>query len=129
MFKIDPKSSGNNLYIITEGTLSHEDYQEMIPKLEALSSQHGKLNCVIDVTGWEGWEWQAMWDDFMVGIKHFNDFGRIAVIGRDDQKWMEWFGKFYDLFRGEETRFFSNDQTDLAMKWGFTGEGAEGEAA
>ncbi len=129
MFKIQPESKGNNLYIVTEGVLTHKDYEAIMPELEELHAQQGKLNCVIDVTGWEGWEWRAVWDDFVVGMRHFSDYGRLAIIGRDDQKWMEWFGKFYDMFRGDETRFFDASQKDAALKWGFTGQEPDAEQA
>lgn len=127
MFTIQPESKGKNLYILAEGVLTHEDYQALIPEMESRMEGHDKLNCVIDLSGWEGWEWRAMWDDFVTGMKHFNDFGRLAIIGRDDQKWMEWFGKFYDLFRGDETKFFTLGEGDLARNWCWLDE--ESEAA
>lgn len=131
MFKIQPESEGGNLYVITEGVLTHDDYQQMIPLMEELMARHGKLNCIIDATGWQGWEWKALWDDFVAGVGHFRDFGRLAIIGRDDQRWMEWFSGLYDIFRGEETKFFKPGEFRAAREWCWQEKktGASGKAA
>jgi len=96
--------------------------------MEKRIEEHGKLNCIIDMTGWQGWEWRAVWDDFSSGMKHFHDAGRLAIIGREDQKWMEWFGKFYDLFRGDETKFFKPHELEAAKAWCWEKDGSEAAA-
>ena len=40
-----------------------------------------KIRAYVDITELEGWELQAAWDDFKLGLKHNKEFCRVAVLG------------------------------------------------
>ncbi len=44
-----------------------------------------KVKVFIDGTQLEGWELRAAWDDFKLGLKHKNEFEKIAILG--NKKW------------------------------------------
>ena len=48
------------------GTLTHEDYQTIVPMIDAALEgvTDPKLNVLIDGTELQGWELRAAWDDF-----------------------------------------------------------------
>ena len=71
------------------GKLTHEDYKTITPMIDsALNSvKDPKVKVLIDGTELEGWEPRAAWDDFKLGLKHGNEFDRIAIYG--NKNWQE----------------------------------------
>ena len=67
------------------GKLTHEDYETITPMIDsalsAVKQPHVKV--LIDATELEGWEPRAAWDDFKLGLKHGNEFDKIAMNGCD----------------------------------------------
>ncbi len=66
------------------GTLTHQDYLVMVPVLEAALSEVAEpdIYALVDVTQFDGWELQAVWDDLKLGVKHVRHFERIAIVGK-----------------------------------------------
>lgn len=66
------------------GKLTHEDYETITPMTDsALSTvKELKVKVLIDETELEGWELKAAWDDFKLGLKHGNEFEKIAIFGK-----------------------------------------------
>ena len=65
------------------GKLTHEDYKIIDPLIDAAlyGIKQPKIKVLIDGTDLEGWEFQAAWDDFKLGLKHNNEFEKIAIYG------------------------------------------------
>ena len=106
----------NYFHIKIFGKLTHEDYvNHLIPKLEEFMESHDQLNIFCEIKGLKGWEWQAAWDDFSIGIKHRKDFDKIAITS--DQSWMRPIVKFFSLFIHGEIRFFDDKDKPKAQHW------------
>ena len=92
----------NTLYIVMKaaGKLTHADYQAFTPLL-------------VDVTAFSGWELRAAWDDFKIGLKHGNEFEKIAIVGNKD--WQALMATVGDWFIGGEANYFT-DSTE-AINW------------
>jgi hypothetical protein len=90
--------------------LTKADYQELVPRFEALVQRHGKLRLLFDMSGFHGWDARALWEDMKFDAKHFNDLERIAMVG--DRKWQKWMRAFCKPFTTAEVRYF--DQTEIA---------------
>ena len=90
MIAILPESEGNVLVVRATQKLTKRDYEDVfIPKLDQLIQQHGKIRVVMYLdSSFEGWELGAMWDDATFGLKHRNDFERVAVVG--GARWLGW---------------------------------------
>lgn len=71
------------------GTLTHEDYEHITPMIDSAlgSDKDPKVKVFIDGTQLEGWEMRAAWDDFKLGLKHNNQFEKIAIYG--NRKWQQ----------------------------------------
>ena len=91
------------------GKLSHEDYQTITPMIDAALEgvTDPEVNVLIDATEMEGWALRAAWDDFKLGLKHGNDFKKIAIIG--NQKWQENVAKIGGWFISGEVAFFESE--------------------
>ncbi len=97
------------------GKLTHEDYEKINPMINAALEgvKDPKVKVFIDGSELEGWELRAAWDDFKLGLKHGNDFSRIAIFG--NKKWQEYAAKISSWFISGEAKFFEN--ADDALNW------------
>ncbi|GHE83716.1 STAS/SEC14 domain-containing protein [Thalassotalea profundi] len=95
------------------GTLTHADYEVITPLIDsALASvKEPKVNVLIDGTELEGWELRAAWDDFKLGLKHNNEFNKIAIYG--NKSWQKTLAKVGAWFISGEIKFFE-ELTDAA---------------
>lgn len=103
------------LSLKAQGKLTHEDYQTITPMIESALEgvKDPKVKALIDGTELEGWEPRAAWDDFKLGLKHRNEFDKIAIYGKED--WQETAAKVAGWFLSGEVRFF--DELDDALEW------------
>lgn len=79
--------------------------------LESVSEPN--VNVLIDGSELEGWELKAAWDDFKLGLKHGNEFSKIAIFG--NKKWQEYISKIGSWFISGEIKYF--EDADDALGW------------
>jgi len=65
------------------GKLTHEDYQEITPMLDAALQrvEEPRIRLLFDGAEMEGWELRAAWYDFKMGLRHGRKFEKIATYG------------------------------------------------
>ncbi len=97
------------------GTLTHKDYEFMIPMIEnAIKDiEEPEMIALIDARNFNGIEAQAMWDDLKFGLSHLELFKKIAFIG--NKQWEEYAVKISDIFMIGDIKYFNNFQD--AMNW------------
>ncbi|MFT4886628.1 MAG: hypothetical protein ACJAY7_000132 [Pseudohongiellaceae bacterium] len=97
------------------GKLTHEDYNMINPVIDsALDGVKDPVVTVfIDGSELEGWELRAAWDDFKLGLKHGNEFDRIAIFG--NKSWQKLASKIASWFTSGEVKYF--DDSDTALEW------------
>ena len=100
----------NNFFIKLKitGTLTHDDYELMVPMIEnALQDiSEPKITILIDALEFNGWELHAMWDDLKFGFNHANEFTKIAFVG--NKKWEEYAIKISSWFMIGDLEYFEN---------------------
>ena len=103
------------LSLKAKGTLTHEDYERITPLLDNALAEviDPQVYVFIDGTELEGWEPRAAWDDFKLGLRHGNQFERIAIYG--NKGWQNMAAKIADWFIAGEAKFFENE--DAALTW------------
>lgn len=117
MIEFMTESSGNVLGVKANGRLTDADYKNiLIPKLESLFQQHGKLKVLFLMDeGFEGWDLEAAWDDTSYGLKHRADFDRLAVVG--GPAWVEWCVKLGGFLMKGDIRVFPAKNLADAWQW------------
>ncbi len=97
------------------GKLTHDDYTQMMPLLEAALAAADKpvVDVLVDMSEFKGWQLRAAWDDFTLGLKHGRQFNKIALFGKPG--WQERMSSVGNWFVSGEIRFF--DDYDDAEKW------------
>lgn len=117
MIEIMPRSKGNILGVRLSGKATQEDYEKVfIPALNDLLAKSAKISCVYYMDdSFSGWELGAMWDDAKYGLKHRNDFEKVAVVG--GSKCVEWGTKLAGHLISAEVKTFSATELEDAWKW------------
>ena len=109
--------TGNHFFLTLKasGKLTHEDYEIITPMIaSALATvKTPKVDALIDGTELEGWEIRAAWDDFKIGLKHGNEFEKIAIYG--NKNWQETLAKMGSWFISGEIKYFEN--ISEALDW------------
>jgi len=104
-----------SLDIKASGKLTHADYEIINPLVDSAmhAVKDAKVKVLFDAMELEGWELRAAWDDFKFGLKHNNEFEKIAIYG--NQKWLEKSAKVASWFMSGEVQYFDN--LGDAFKW------------
>ena len=117
MIEIDSRSSESVLGIRASERITDADYTEvMVPKLEAMLRESGKIRLLMYFDNFKGFEAKAMWEDAKFGLKHLrniDDCEKLAIVGEP-----AWIGKLTSivghLVPGEFESFRS---TELEEAW------------
>ncbi|MCW8126541.1 STAS/SEC14 domain-containing protein [Microbulbifer halophilus] len=115
MLKMDQVNENRVLTITASGTLTADDYRQLLPELEKKLDEYGQLRFYIKLEDFDGFEPGAIWEDLKFDREHADQYGRTAIIG--EQKWEEWGTRFSGLFMNAEIRFFYKDQQLEAWDW------------
>lgn len=97
------------------GTLTHNDYLIITPMIDSALEgvKSPKVKVLIDGTELDGWETRAAWDDFKIGLKHGNEFDKIAIYG--NKRWQQLAAKVGGWFVSGEIKYF--DKSADAVTW------------
>jgi len=116
MIQFLPVNDGNTIAIRVTGKLTHEDYQNFLPKLEEQIKQLDKVSLLIELDNFKGWELKAIKDDVEFILKHAEDIERVAIVG--DKAWERWMAamvKPFVLFA--DVKYFNREDLQKAWDW------------
>jgi hypothetical protein len=98
------------------GKLHDEDYKTFVPLLEeAISTAKGKVRLLAQFEDFHGWDWHAAWDDLVLGVKHYSDVERLALVG--DRDWERLMAAFCKPFTQATVKYFEAFDIDAAWAW------------
>lgn len=102
-------------YFEIEGDLRHEDYEVFVPAFEkALENiKEPKVKLLADIRNLKSWDLHAAWDDLKFGLKHGNEFSKVAVLG--NSKVYEYGTKISNWFIPSSMKYF--ESLEDAKKW------------
>ncbi|WP_339723808.1 STAS/SEC14 domain-containing protein [uncultured Paraglaciecola sp.] len=102
------------LSLKAQGTLTHKDYEIITPLIDSALSEvkEPKVKALIDGTELQGWDVRAAWDDFKIGLKHGNEFTKVAIYG--NKKWQELAAKVGSWFISGDIQYFDNEVDAIA---------------
>ncbi len=99
------------------GQITGEDYENfLIPIVEEKIKNFKKIRFLY-VLGEEfiGYDKEALWDDTKVGLKHFFEYEKIAVV-TDNDHW-EKLVKVFGVLMPAEVKVFSLTDIETAKQW------------
>ncbi|GAB4229298.1 MAG: hypothetical protein Tsb0021_07060 [Chlamydiales bacterium] len=115
MIKIEQIDENEIVKVKASGTLTKEDYDQVVPELEKIMKEHKKVKFFVKLDHLEGMKWDAIKEELKFDRKYKEFFGKTAVVG--EKKWQKWGTNISNLFFGSEIKFFYEDQTEEALDW------------
>lgn len=112
---IDYQHGGNALHVLATGQLTKDDYERWVPEIETILKNRGDINVLFEMRDFDGWDAGAFWEDVKFDVKHFNDVGRVALLGA--KTWEKVLATLCKPFTTAEVRFFEPEHVDEARRW------------
>jgi MFS superfamily sulfate permease-like transporter len=109
------ENDGKILIVHVSGRLVKADYEGFVPEFERLVQKHGKLRLLFDMTDFHGWDAGAAWQDLKLGLAHFADIERLAMVG--ETKWQHGLATFSKPFTRAKVRYFDHADAIKAQEW------------
>ena len=118
MFTPIKSASPGIIALDATGKITDSDYKTvLIPAIKAAKKDHGKVSILIRFgPEYDGYTPHAMLDDTMLGITHWNDFNRVAVV--TDKSWVRSLVGLQDLAMPMvDIKAFALADDDIARLW------------
>lgn len=114
MMKVIKDMPSGIVAIHASGTITQEDYKNiLIPATE--QSKPGKIRMLFFLEGIDGFEFSAMWEDFMYGIRNWRAFSHFALV--TDNKMIRTITTCFMPLMPCEVRIYNQGELDQAAKW------------
>jgi hypothetical protein len=109
-------SSGQVLRLQVAGTLRVAEFEDVTRIAEDMIGRYGKINILIELHDFNGWERNEQWADVSFATEHDEHIGKIAIVG--EEKWKEDFFAFtMQPLRTTAIDFFAPSRLEEARKW------------
>lgn len=113
--QIKEENLGKLLVVRVSGQLVAADYESLVPELERLVKQHGKLCLLFEMTDFHGWNTCATWEDTRFAMNIFYDISRIAMVG--EMRWKDGMAMFCRPFMRATIRYFPRADAFRVRSW------------
>jgi hypothetical protein len=98
------------------GHISTEDYEQvLIPAIETALARFSRVRLLYVVEDFEGFAPLALWDDAKIGVAHFHDFEKVAVV--TDQTQLVGAVKLMAFAMPCPVRVFGSTELKAAQTW------------
>ena len=99
------------------GEVRDEHFEQVLtPLLNELLNNQEKINLLLVLdTNVSNFTWGALWKDLKLGLKHYMQWERIAIV--TDQKSVELFSNIFRFMIPGKSRGFPLDKLDEAVRW------------
>ncbi len=116
MIELIPTNADNLIGCRIDGKINTEDIERIANYIEDKFVKNKKLRIYVEVIKLEGISLEALFKDLKLGIKHFSDFDKKAVV--TDKEWMKKVAALADrIFPNIEVRCFSFEDQEKALEW------------
>lgn len=109
--------------LLVDGKVCREDFDAVIPKMEKLIGEYGKVRFLEEIRSFGGVELGVLWDDMKFAFGHLKDFERVAVV--TDKRWIKNWSKLGTIFLKADVEVFDLDELEKAREWLREKENAE----
>ncbi|MDJ0662902.1 MAG: STAS/SEC14 domain-containing protein [Crocosphaera sp.] len=105
------------LAVEAEGKVTKDDYQSVIiPAIENKLRQYKKIRLLYELGNhFSGFDIKAIWEDFKVGLTHWSDFEKVALVS--DIQWIRMITKLFGFILPYPVQVFHNHQLSQAQEW------------
>ncbi|MBN2024854.1 MAG: STAS/SEC14 domain-containing protein [Pirellulales bacterium] len=116
MFEVLEPSPEGVVRVTARDRLSHEDYTQLVARLEQFIAKHGSDRCWIELAGFDGVEPGALVDETRFAVCRCREIRRCAIVG--DWAWSVCMTRFAKaVFPEAEVRYFEHCDVEEAQDW------------
>jgi SpoIIAA-like len=108
------------------GVVHTDDYRGVVLPAVQRAAAAGEIRFVIVIPDFGGMAGGAVWQDVKLGVEHFRDWKRIALV--TDIDWMRHATELFGWMTPGTTKIFPLAQRDEAMAWAAGGDGPWSDA-
>lgn len=103
--------------VAAKGRVTADDYETvMIPAVEEAFRRLGKVRCYYELgRDFSGIDAEAAWKDFRIGVGHFSQWERMAVV--TDVEWIRLAMRTFGFLMPGQLRVFPTGQAAEARDW------------
>lgn len=113
---IQIKQDSDDVIVIRAlGKVVQGDYPLFTAQFERITRENGKLRVLFDMTEFDGWDPEGIWEEAKFDIQHNSDIRRLAVIG--GKKWHHTLVMVLKPFAAAEVHYFHPGELDNARHW------------
>jgi len=109
------RSSGKVIGFVTEDKIDLAQFEALLPEVEALITEHGRINLLFHIKSMKGYGVKEFAADVKFTVKHWNDIGKVAIVS--DKDWWGVAARIDNLFTKWEERYFDSSELDKAWAW------------
>ena len=109
------ESSDSVIGFKVSGTVKKDDYQVLIPEVEAAVQNNKSANLLLDLTELEGEALEAWGSDMKFGREYRKKINKMAIVG--DKRWQQWMTKLAEPLFAKKARYFESSRANEAWVW------------
>ena len=106
---------GRLVSVEVSGKLAKIDYEIFAPEIDRLIMKNGKIDMLVIMHDFHGWDAGALWEDIKFDLKHFGHIRHLAIVG--ETKWEKLTVSFCKPFTKAKIKYFEQSQVSLARLW------------
>lgn len=117
MIQLIPGLPDNVVGFTAHGKVTGEDYEStLMPAVEAAFRKHDRVRLLYHLgSDFSGFDAAAMWDDTKIGLRHWRNWDRCAVV--TDHEWLRHLTKAFGFVMPGEVRVFPDAEIEKARAW------------
>jgi len=102
---------------IATGEVTKEDYENVLmPEIERVHKEHGHIHFLFELrTKASDFTAGAWWNDAAIGLKHYSDWKKIAIVS--DEQVIEKFTNLFSALLPGKSRGFTLGALPEAIQW------------
>ena len=98
------------------GEVTAREYETLIfPAIKEYSKQHPKMKLICHFKDNTKVDVGAMWDDTVIGLKHYFDWNKIAIVS--DISWLDQTYRLLGFLLPGHLNTYSNAELNKAIEW------------
>ena len=101
--------------ITASGHLTREDYEKVIPQMQAFIDRHGTIKFVEILESFKGFDPTLLWSGIKFDMRNIQHISHVAIVS--DVGWISPFSTAAGAFLSTKLRTFSMAEVDAARAW------------
>ena len=111
----EPLNDGVLVEARAHGTLDGDDYDVLLPELNALLANGQKLRFLLILDDFHGWDVESFWRELRWDEQNRDRLERVAIIG--EAAWQKWSTLLTKWFVPGNVRYFDRGEEPAAREW------------